>query len=59
MEAGVVLLVDDDPDDRELMADLLREAGHAVIEAHDGKISLSSVPGSGTTVDIRLPKPRE
>src|SRR2546423_10379081 len=26
-------------------------------EAHSGKISLSSVYGSGTTVDIRLPKP--
>ncbi len=31
----------------------------SVVEAHDGKISLSSVPGNGTTVDIRLPKPRE
>jgi signal transduction histidine kinase len=31
----------------------------SVIEAHGGKISLSSVPGNGTTVDIRLPKPVE
>ena len=31
----------------------------SVIEAHGGKISLSSVEGSGTTVDIRLPKPAE
>jgi signal transduction histidine kinase len=31
----------------------------SVIEAHGGKISLSSVRGSGTTVDIRLPKPAE
>jgi signal transduction histidine kinase len=31
----------------------------SVIEAHGGKISLSSVHGSGTTVDIRLPKPAE
>jgi signal transduction histidine kinase len=31
----------------------------AVIEAHGGKISISSVHGSGTTVDIRLPQPRE
>ena len=29
----------------------------AIIEAHGGKISVSSVPGKGTTVDIRLPKP--
>ena len=31
----------------------------SVVEAHGGKISLSSVYGSGTTVDIRLPKPSE
>src|SRR2546421_4008501 len=29
----------------------------AIVEAHGGKISLRSVPGKGTTVDIRLPKP--
>ena len=31
----------------------------SVVEAHGGKISLSSVNGSGTTVDIRLPKAAE
>ena len=31
----------------------------SVVEAHGGKISLSSVQGSGTTVDVRLPKPAE
>jgi signal transduction histidine kinase len=31
----------------------------SVVEAHGGKISLSSVYGSGSTVDIRLPKPSE
>jgi len=31
----------------------------SVVEAHGGKISLSSVNGSGTTVEIRLPKPTE
>jgi signal transduction histidine kinase len=29
----------------------------SVIEAHGGKISVASVPGNGTTVDIRLPAP--
>jgi signal transduction histidine kinase len=29
----------------------------SVVTAHSGKISVSSVPGSGTTVDIRLPAP--
>ena len=29
----------------------------SVVEAHKGKISISSVQGSGTTVEIRLPAP--
>ena len=29
----------------------------SVVEAHGGRISVSSVPGNGTTVDIRLPAP--
>ena len=29
----------------------------SIVEAHQGKISISSVHGSGTTVDIQLPKP--
>jgi signal transduction histidine kinase len=29
----------------------------SVVTAHNGKISVSSVPGNGTTVDIRLPAP--
>ena len=29
----------------------------SVVEAHKGKISISSVQGSGTTVEIRLPVP--
>lgn len=29
----------------------------SVVDAHDGKISVASIPGHGTTVDIRLPAP--
>ena len=29
----------------------------SIVEAHGGKISVASVPGNGTTVDIRLPVP--
>src|SRR5437660_7643325 len=30
---------------------------NALVEAHSGKVSIASVLGKGTTVDIRLPKP--
>jgi signal transduction histidine kinase len=29
----------------------------SIVEAHDGKMSIGTVPGKGTTVDIRLPRP--
>ena len=37
MRAPTVLVVDDDPDVRELAAGMLREAGHAVLEASTGQ----------------------
>jgi signal transduction histidine kinase len=27
----------------------------SVVDAHGGKISVASIPGNGTTVDVRLP----
>jgi signal transduction histidine kinase len=33
------------------------QVAKAIVEAHGGKISVRSVVGRGTTVEIRLPKP--
>src|SRR5690348_9021728 len=40
MGDGVVLLLDDDPDDRELMGIVLSDAGYGVIEAANGEDAL-------------------
>jgi signal transduction histidine kinase len=29
----------------------------SIVEAHEGRVSVASVPGNGTTVDIRIPAP--
>jgi two-component system cell cycle response regulator len=53
-----ILIVEDDPPSRELMADLLREAGHAVRTADDGaaglRLALDSRPDL-VVCDLHLP----
>ena len=46
-----------EPDERSHRAGTGLAIVKAIVEAHDGTISIASVPGKGTTVDIRLPKP--
>ncbi len=46
-----------EPDERSHRAGAGLAIVKAIVEAHDGTISIASVPGKGTTVDIRLPKP--
>jgi len=53
-----VLVVDDNPDHRELLADLLRQRGYAVIEAHDASEALrliTSQQPQACVIDIGLP----
>jgi signal transduction histidine kinase len=46
-----------EPDERSDRAGTGLAIVKAIVEAHDGKISIASVAGKGTTVDMRLPKP--
>jgi len=53
-----ILLVDDNQDAAELLASLLREAGHEVVVAYDGPTALGAVPAFRPDVallDIGLP----
>ena len=53
-----VLVVDDNADHRELLADLLRQRGYAVIEAHDASEALrliTSQQPQACVIDIGLP----
>jgi two-component system, NarL family, sensor histidine kinase EvgS len=55
---GKVLLCDDDPVSRLLLAQALGQAGHAVIEAADGQRALSLWRGGGVRIvitDLRMP----
>ena len=54
----LVLLVEDDPDIRETVREMLRAEGHAVIEAAsaDEALSLIDIPGVGLVLsDVNLP----
>jgi signal transduction histidine kinase len=46
-----------EPDERSQRAGTGLAIVKAIVEAHDGRISITSVPSKGTTADIRLPKP--
>ncbi len=55
---GKVLLCDDDPVSRLLLAHALRQAGHAVLEAEDGNHALTQWRGGGVHIlitDLRMP----
>jgi signal transduction histidine kinase len=57
-QGALVLLVEDDPDIREGVRDLLRRMGHSVIEASsaDEALGLADLPGLGAVLsDISLP----
>jgi CheY-like chemotaxis protein len=50
---ATILLVDDDPDVREVTAILLNDLGYAVIEAENGQAVLAQLE-SGTTADLLM-----
>ena len=56
---GLVLVVDDEPKNRELLRDLLEVNGHAVIEAADGIAALeaaSAEPCDVILLDVMMPR---
>jgi len=57
--AGTVLVIDDDPQARQLLARTLRKQGFAVHEAHDGEVGLRrarEVRPDVITLDVLMPK---
>lgn len=55
---AVILIVEDDPQNRELMATVLRPAGHTIIKASDGNDGVAKAqqtPPDIVLMDIRLP----
>ena len=40
---GRILIADDEPDMRALLADLMEEAGHQVVEAENGQAAIEQV----------------
>jgi DNA-binding response OmpR family regulator len=58
MKAARVLVIDDEPDIRKLVAELLRRAGHDVVEAEDGRSGLRSLhasPPDLVLLDVSMP----
>jgi CheY-like chemotaxis protein len=59
MIAKRILLVEDDPDLRELYAEVLRDLGHTVVAVDDGAVALSEIPRlhpDVILVDLIMPK---
>jgi two-component system CheB/CheR fusion protein len=51
---GTILLVEDDPEVREMLVMLLQEEGHNVIESHDGPHALARLGHEGLKPDLIL-----
>jgi DNA-binding response OmpR family regulator len=59
MKSARVLVVDDEPDIRQLVAHLLRRSGHEVVEAENGRAALRSLHASPPDVvllDVSMPE---
>jgi DNA-binding response OmpR family regulator len=59
MKGNRVLVVDDDPDIRNLVAELLRRAGHEVLEADNGRAGLRvfhASPPDLVVLDVSMPE---
>src|SRR5919202_6150767 len=59
MNGARVLVVDDEPDIRQLVAHLLRRAGHEVTEADNGRAALRSLhtsPPDLVVLDVSMPE---
>ena len=58
MTEATILVVDDEPNQRALLADFLRDEGYQVTEAGDGTAALARVRNGGIDLlltDVRMP----
>jgi CheY-like chemotaxis protein len=55
--SGPVLVVEDDPDTRELLATVIAKAGYAVITARDGREALAMLPLRPALIFVDLSMP--
>ena len=56
---GRILVADDEPDMRALLADLLEEAGHQVVQAENGQLAVEQAqnnPPDLVLMDVLMPK---
>jgi CheY-like chemotaxis protein len=59
MTTRKLLLAEDDPASRELLADILKMQGYQVVEAEDGQAALEKIAEEGpdlVLLDIQMPK---